>query len=299
MDEEQKVMGVSNMYANINNREVRSRIAMETLNVLEEGFYYNPMGYKVAIQDEAESAIRQSVLYAPGELPAVKQGAVAQLQLDRKVSPAIEVTDESTLAAAKRLVQVDKMEKVACLNFASAKHPGGGFLGGAQAQEESLARSSALYPCISQMKEMYSYNSAKRTCLYSDYMIYSPNVPVFREDSGDFLNEPYLVSMITAPAVNAGVVREREPHLVAQITPVMLERIRYILAVAAQHGEQAFVLGAFGCGVFRNNPAEVAAMFKQVLVDEGYAKLFGRIVFAVLDRSEGKKTLEAFRRELA
>lgn len=286
------------MSGNVHGREVRSRIAKETLDILEQGFYYRSDGYKVPIQAEAESAIRGSVLYKPVALPAVKQEAVARLELDRRAEPAIEVTDESTLAAARRLVQVEGMENVACLNFASAKHPGGGFLGGAQAQEESLARSSALYPCIVQMEEMYKYNSATKTCLYSDYMVYSPKVPVFRNDSGELLGSPYLVSMITSPAVNAGVVRERELQNVERIVPVMLERVRYILSVAAQHGEKAIILGAFGCGVFRNDPAEVAAVFKQVLVGEGYGRLFDRIVFAVLDRSEGKRTLAAFRREL-
>lgn len=286
------------MSGNVHGREVRSRIAKETLDILEQGFYYRSDGYKVPVQAEAESAIRGSVLYKPVALPAVKQEAAARLELDRRAEPAIEVTDESTLAAARRLVQVEGMENVACLNFASAKHPGGGFLGGAQAQEESLARSSALYPCIVQMEEMYNYNSATKTCLYSDYMVYSPKVPVFRNDSGELLGSPYLVSMITSPAVNAGVVRERELQNVERIVPVMLERVRYILSVAAQHGEKAIILGAFGCGVFRNDPAEVAAVFKQVLVGEGYGRLFDRIVFAVLDRSEGKRTLAAFRREL-
>jgi len=70
------------------------------------------------------------------------------------------------------------------LNFASAKNPGGGFLGGGSAQEESLARSSGLFPCINQMQQMYETNRAYRSCLYTDHMIYSPRVPVFRDDEG-------------------------------------------------------------------------------------------------------------------
>ncbi|MNR66526.1 hypothetical protein D3C85_1900570 [compost metagenome] len=55
------------------------------------------------------------------------------------------------------------------------------------------------------------------------------------------------------------------------------------------------MLGAFGCGVFRNHPAEVAEWFRQVLLDEGYHKLFEQIVFAVLDHSPQQSTLGAFR----
>lgn len=104
--------------------------------------------------------------------------------------------------------------------------------------------------------------------------------------------------MITASAVNAGVVRERDPQEVPLIAGVMLERIRYILAVAADQGHRAIVLGAFGCGVFRNDPVEVAGFFRKVLLEEGYQALFDKIVFAILDRSPGQAAINAFRCEL-
>lgn len=281
---------------NINNREVRSKIAQETLGIIEEGAYLNQDGARIDLKREIEAAVRDSKLYTPSALQEIKRMVAAYKR--RSALPEIEVTDESTLAAAQRLVQVEGFAETVCLNFASAKNPGGGFMGGSQAQEESLARSSALYPCIVQKEEMYRFNRNLKTCLYSDHMIYSPQVPVFREDHGGLLAAPYTVSMITAPAVNAGVVREREPEQVEKIAPVMLERIRYILSVAAYHEEKVIVLGAFGCGVFRNKPDEVAGWFKRVLVEEGYGTLFDRIVFAVLDKSAEQKTLKAFQREL-
>lgn len=79
------------------------------------------------------------------------------------------------------------------------------------------------------------------------------------------------------------------------IPTVMLERIRYILAVAANNGHKTIVLGAYGCGVFHNNPSEVAEWFRQVLLDEGYHSLFNQIVFAVLDHSPNQRVLGAFR----
>lgn len=147
---------------------------------------------------------------------------------------------------------------MACLNFASAKNPGGGFLGGSQAPEASLARSSGLYACISPME---GYDAANRSCgtpLYTDHMTYSPGVPVFRDDAGRLLDEPYLVSFITAPAVNAGAVSKNRPAEVPQILPVMRRRAEYTLKVALDNGEKHLVLGAWGCGVFRNDPAGVA-----------------------------------------
>jgi uncharacterized protein (TIGR02452 family) len=286
------------MHIQNSNREIRSQIAKETLAILEKGYYLNTEKNTITIQQEVETAIRNAKLYSPNGLPAIKQEAVSRINDSQGVQSIIEVTDESTLAAARRLVVQEGLQNTLCLNFASAKNPGGGFLGGSQAQEESLDRSSALYPCISQMDEMYTYNRNLKTCFYSDYMIYSPRVPVFRSDDCALLKNPHLVSILTAPAVNAGVVREREPQQVKMIEPVMLERIRYILSVAAKHGERAIILGAYGCGVFRNNPSDVAKMFKRVLIDEDYQTLFDHIVFAILDKTDEKRVFNLFKREI-
>ncbi|MBB3111148.1 uncharacterized protein (TIGR02452 family) [Paenibacillus phyllosphaerae] len=280
-------------------REARAVLAEQTLEIIDRGAYTNAQGKTVTIRDEVEAAKRDSWLYRPAQLPTIREEAERLLlaeQTDATVdAPIIEVTEESTLEAARRLTGKQGLRDTLCLNFASAKNPGGGFMGGSQAQEESLARSSALYPCIAQMEEMYAHNRQLRTCLYSDYMIYSPKVPVFRDDRGLLLAEPYEVSIITAPAVNAGVVREREPHNIASIAPVMLDRIRYLLAVAGTRRERAIVLGAYGCGVFRNNPADVAAMFRQVLIEEQYRLLFDHVTFAIFDRSADQQVLHAFK----
>ncbi|WP_420538914.1 TIGR02452 family protein [Paenibacillus polymyxa] len=289
-------------------RDARSHMAHETLSILENGHYTNTKQVQVNIAKEVGNAVTGSKLYRPSQLVAVKQEAEQRIKsilgassdvVEQAIIKKMEVTGESTLQAAHRLQVEEKREHVACLNFASAKNPGGGFIGGSQAQEESLARSSALYPCISQMEEMYQHNRKLRSCFYSDYMIYSPQVPVFRDDQGALLEEPYLVDFLTAPAVNAGVVREREPEQVNRIGEVMLERIRYILGMAMQNSVEHLVLGAYGCGVFRNKPEEVADWFKQVLVAEGYGFLFERIAFAVLDHKAEQRTLNNFKNALS
>lgn len=288
----------NNQLKSTNQRSGRARIAQETLDILEEGQYINGYDRRVSIDEDLKRAIQGSVLYRPDELPALRE-QVRQLQGAPKSAAAkIEVTGETTLAAASRLVVEEGRTDVVCLNFASAKNPGGGFLGGSQAQEESLARASGLYPCISQMNEMYDHNRKLRTCLYSDYMIYSPGVPVIRDDEDRLLAQYYTTSFITAPAVNAGVVKEREQADDQQIESVMKERIRYILDVAAMNGHRTLVLGAYGCGVFRNDPVDVARYFHDVLVQENFRQSFERIVFAVLDRSAGQRIIKAFQEQL-
>ncbi|WP_127538547.1 TIGR02452 family protein [Paenibacillus illinoisensis] len=288
----------NNQLKSTNQRSGRARIAQETLAILEEGQYINGYDRRVSIDEDLKRAIQGSVLYRPDELPALRE-QVRQLQPTPKSAAAkIEVTGETTLAAASRLVVDEGRTDVVCLNFASAKNPGGGFLGGSQAQEESLARASGLYPCISQMNEMYDHNRKLRTCLYSDYMIYSPDVPVIRDDEDRLLAQYYTTAFISAPAVNAGVVKEREQADDQQIESVMKERIRYILDVAAMNGHRTLVLGAYGCGVFRNDPVDVARYFHDVLVQENFRQSFERIVFAVLDRSAGQRIIKAFQEQL-
>ncbi|MBM6386300.1 MAG: TIGR02452 family protein [Paenibacillus sp.] len=288
----------NNQLKSTNQRTGRARIAQETLAILEEGQYINGYDRRVSIEEDLKEAIQGSVLYRPDELPALRE-QVRQLQAAPKSAAAkIEVTGETTLAAASRLVVDEGRTDVVCLNFASAKNPGGGFLGGSQAQEESLARASGLYPCISQMNEMYDHNRKLRTCLYSDYMIYSPGVPVIRDDEDRLLAQYYTTAFITAPAVNAGVVKEREQADDQQIESVMKERIRYILDVAATNGHRTLVLGAYGCGVFRNDPVDVARYFHEVLVQENFRQSFDQIVFAVLDRSAGQRIIKAFQEQL-
>lgn len=272
------------------NREQRVRIAKETVEILEKGFYANRAGQTIDLKNTLTASIEQSMLYTPGMVESLRREALAAVRYPEETT--IEVTNETTLHAARRCIDAGD-GKTVCLNFASAKNPGGGFLNGSQAQEESLARTSGLYPCIAQMKEMYEYNRSLKSCLYSDYLIYSPDVPVFRDDRYELLDEPYSVSFITAPAVNAGVVREREPENVGVIRSVMRNRMDNILSVAWRHGYETVVLGAYGCGVFRNKPVDVAEDFKALIYGK-FNNVFKRIVFAVYDKTDRQETFHAF-----
>jgi uncharacterized protein (TIGR02452 family) len=207
------------------------------------------------------------------------------------------VHQATTLEAAGQLA--GQYQRVAVLNFASARNPGGGFLGGSQAQEESLARSSGLYTCLTQFKEMYSFNARpESTGLYSDHLIYSPAVPVLRADNGQWLPQPQLLDIITAPAVNAGALARNSPELLPQLVPTMRQRLRLVLAVAARHGVEALVLGAWGCGVFGNEPGQVAELFAEVLAEPGVRARFRHLDFAIFDPKPPHSVLQAFAKAL-
>jgi uncharacterized protein (TIGR02452 family) len=201
----------------------------------------------------------------------------------------LEVANQTTLAAAQRLLH-DGHSPVA-LNFASATHPGGGFLSGARAQEEYLARSSGLYACL-RNHPMYQFHMWNDDPLYSNYAIYSPAVPVFRADDGALLEEPYTVAMITSPAVNAAQLAEAR---YTEIAPAMWDRITKVLAVGLLHGHDSIVLGAWGCGAFGNNPNEIAMLFERAL-RENFKTAYRRVIFAVLDWTAEKRFIGPFER---
>lgn len=200
--------------------------------------------------------------------------------------------NETTLKAAKRLA--DLGHRVVALNFASAKHPGGGFLGGARAQEESLARSSGLYATLVD-NPMYEYHRQRGGGLYSDYTIYSPSVPVFRTDEGDLLEQPWTCSFISCPAINAKVVMTRDRRARPTIQRLMAARIEKVLAVATAHGHDTLVLGAWGCGAFGNSSEDIAGLFAQTLLDDGpFATTFRQVVFAITDWSDERRFIGPF-----
>jgi uncharacterized protein (TIGR02452 family) len=188
-------------------RSKRAAVAQETVLILMEGRYTAPNRATVSIGEALQSSVERSKLYPPARLRQALKASWARGRMPRPTR--FEVANETTLAAARRLLGSGR-ERVLALNFASARNPGGGFLNGSQAQEESLARASGLYACLTRHMEMYEANRRFSSCLYTDHMIYSPDVPVFRDDDDALLEQPYLLSFVTAPAVNAGVVRARE-----------------------------------------------------------------------------------------
>ena len=246
-------------------------IAADTVAICDRGHYQTTAG-RVQIKVDAAS----THLYLPDEpLPLPEPGH----------EPRVDVTNESTLAATRRLGG-----DLAALVFASARNPGGGFLNGAQAQEESIARGSALYPYLRAAGDFYAHHRADSDLTYSDRVIHSPDVPVFRDDRGELLASPYPVSFLTAAAPNRAAVQRNQPDRAAGIPAILRRRAARVLHVAAAHGHRRLVLGAWGCGVFGNDPATVAQAFRAAIEENRH---FDHIVFAVLDRRAGP-TLAAF-----
>lgn len=258
-------------------------LAAETVAISDRGYYRLPDGKPVDFTAALREMYAGTVLYTPDDLSALLRSLVPPTEL---LNTRFEVTDETTGAALRRVVVQESSTNVFALNFASAKNPGGGFLGGAKAQEEDLARVSCLYSSQTAHRAYYDANRAEDSMLYTDHAIYSSNVPFFRDESLALLEQPFCASIFTMPAPNAGEHLRRNPDDHEGIRAALERRIAYVLAVARAKGEQTLVLGAWGCGVFRNDPEQVAELFASTLRLPVFSGAFARVVFAVYDRKE-------------
>lgn len=167
------------------------------------------------------------------------------------------------------------------LNFASARHPGGGFLSGAKAQEEDLCRRSSLYHSLRLCNRFYQ--NVNNGTIYTDRLMYSPSVSIIRDQDLNLV-DPTECAIISCAAPNN--CHNHDPQLLKE---VFERRINNVLRVG-QERHSTFVLGAWGCGAFRNDPVLVATAFKKVI--PRYSGM--ELVFAIPD----DKNLDVFKRIL-
>lgn len=273
----------------------RKAIARETLDIMGQGYYELPVAgqemRKIDISQDMEWSIKKSILITPAQGEEIRRqyGVPCSGREEFKRADTV-VENIATVGAVRKLASQGKT-RIGVLNFASAKNPGGGFLNGAMAQEESLAASGTLYRTLTVHEDYYRENRACRSMIYTNYGIYSPEVVFFRD--GNFcLAEPVKASVLTLPAVNMGQVIQKGEDM-EEARKAMRQRMELALCVFASQGAKNLVLGAYGCGVFRNDPAQVAMWWKELL--EGrMERYFDSVFYAVMDRSKGQGCINAF-----
>ena len=266
-------------------RPGRKGITKETLKAIENGSYTSK-GITYDFSQKTKESESSTRFY----------GANSDLSSWREASPAspsprteVSFLEISTLAGARHLSDRVPDAKIGILNFASAKNPGGGFLSGSQAQEESIARSSNLYSILMSptAQQFYKLHRASpQDGFYSHSMIYSPGITVFRDDKANWV-EPSQVDVVTSPAVNAGLMRrnlrEQFGEIEAKIAAAMKERIARILYLFEKEGVKNVVLGSFGTGVFKNKVDMVARTWAEHLSPGArFNQSFAHVVFAIL-----------------
>lgn len=178
-------------------------------------------------------------------------------------------------------------QKAAVLNFASYKNPGGHFIGGSKAQEECLCHESFLYNVLSQITDYYEWNNQhKNKALYLNRALYTPNILFRRKEyllllrknnKSEFNN--VLCDVITCAAPNKTAAQRYCNVTDEENTKSLRDRIKFVLDIAKNMGVETLILGAYGCGVFGQDPYEVASIFKEYL-DTSH-KCFKKVVFAI------------------
>jgi uncharacterized protein (TIGR02452 family) len=260
-------------------REFAAGLGKSAVEAARQGHYVNQKGQRVDWSHEVHTACSAKVSIPPdAALPNPDQAPFAETR--------VQVTNETTLGAARKFVS-EGLRPLA-LNFANGVCPGGGFLGGARAQEEVLCRSSALFQTLVG-DPMYDEHRERPRPDSTDWVIYSPDVPVFRSDEGAELKSPWQLSFITCAAPYAPDIGQPEAGDLLQ------QRIRRVLAVAGAYCHRALVLGAWGCGAFANDPLRTAIDFRSALEGE-FEGVFSNIVFAISDWSPERRYLGPFRR---
>lgn len=218
-------------------------------------------------------------------------------RFDTKVS----VTKSSSFDAAR------KYGKNTCvLNFASASNPGGGVIHGASAQEECLCRCSTLYRCLNADKAhelFYQPHRENLGPLHNDDIIYTPDVYILKSDMYNNLFRPSVVNVITCSAPNLRNIPSNQYNRENGIKPSIsdddllklhTERAIKILSVAARNGNENIILGAFGCGAFRNDPEIVARAYADAIGK--FNGIFRNIEFAVYCRPGDSTNFDVFKK---
>lgn len=192
-------------------------------------------------------------------------------------------------------------KEILVLNFANPVNPGGGVRRGARAQEEDLCRKSTLL-CSLESDEAfryYDYNRKLRTYMGSDGIIISPKVEILKDSAGNLLEDSVVVAVMTcaAPMITYG----KEGMSEEEYRDMFLKRIEGMLRVAAYFGYRHLVLGAFGCGAFRNDARVVSDLFYRALREFEFDGMrekdfFRQIDFAVLSRSTRQYNYKEFYR---
>lgn len=267
---------------NLNYPQTNNLLAKDTLKIIENKQYTTSTGKVIDLSKEIDFSIKNTLLYNNNTAP----------YKTNTESITFEVVNETATQSALRLLNAGK-ENIVILNFASAINPGGGFLMGAVAQEEDLARRSGLYACLKSKPAFYNANNLcdkEQEFYYTNNILYSPNVPFFRDEKYELLEEPYTLSVISAPAPNVSLMSEINESLIFQ---TLHTRATQILQIAAEHNHKNIILGAWGCGAFGNSAKMVASIFDLLL--KTVTPHFEHVCFAVYDKRPDEPIFKTFK----
>ncbi len=281
----------------------------DTLRILDDGEYVCRASRRIVHLKLSGDEMRDIRVYLPEDVKKIEEstGVKHTGSMFGRISVSCVNRDSFTCALeneARHKEWSSEPLKQLVLNFANPVHPGGGVRHGATAQEEDLCRRSSLLLSLESPAAgaYYRYNASLHTMMASDAMMITPKVEIIKDEKGETLPESVVVSVMTcaAPMIRDGLVGLPEE----EYRDLFYNRIVRILKVAAYLGYRKLVLGAFGCGAFRNDAKLVSDLFYKALKEFNYAggearDYFTGIDFAVLDHSPDQYNYKEFSRNFS
>ena len=274
---ERMKMGDQTAYYQV--KELRAKEFRNTVEIVNQGYYVSEIGNRFDFPDD--SGMRRSTVFYDHEINQADKPANDEQTF-------VEVQNIDCLYAGVELKK--QGYNPAVLNMASRRNPGGGVATGAGAQEETLFRRTNLFRSLYQFASYAEQYGIKRSRhqypLDRNFGgVYTPDAIYFRKSEQKgyaLLDEPITLSFITVAGMNRpdltvdGMIAD---HHVGSIK----NKIRTIFRMGLAHGHDSLVLGALGCGAFRNPPRHVARLFHEVLDEPEFKDKYRLIVFAILD----------------
>lgn len=260
-------------------KELRAKEFRNTVEIVNQGHYVSESGEEFEFPDDSEMMCNTVFYEREIHLPYRVTGNEPTI---------VEVQNIDCLYAGVQLKEQGYHPAV--LNMASRRNPGGGVTTGAGAQEETLFRRTNLFRSLYQFAPYAEQYGIKRS--HHQYPldrnfggVYTPDAIYFRESEQNgyaLLDKPVNLSFITVAGMNCPDLTKDGMIADHHVEPIK-NKIRTIFRMGLVHGHDSLVLGALGCGAFRNPPRHVARLFHEVMNEREFRDQYRRIVFAILD----------------
>ena len=214
---------------------------------------------------EIEDCVNKSVVYGEGSVNMPRPFvSMHKPRINPIVVPA--KTDEALfgLSSTDLFGNMAIARKPVILNFASYKNPGGRFMDGSMAQEEALCHKSFLYNVLVRFGAYYDWNKEHlNRGLYLDRAIYTPNVVFFNADD----TKTTTADVLTCAAPNRSVMLRYKNATEEENLYVLKHRVEFIRDIIGEHNVNVIILGAWGCGVFKQDPTVVSRLLSDAFAN--------------------------------
>jgi len=260
-------------------KELRAKEFRNTVEIVNQGHYVSESGKEYVFPDDS-NMMYNTMFY---------ECEIHMSNFPQCDEPTIvEVHNIDCLYAGVQLKE--QGYNPAVLNMASRRNPGGGVTTGAGAQEETLFRRTNLFCSLYQFApyaEQYDIKPSHHQYPLDRNFggVYTPNAIYFRESEQKgyaLLEKPVCLSFITVAGMNRPDLTTGGMIANHHVEPIK-NKIRTIFRIGLVHGHDSLVLGALGCGAFRNPPRHVARLFHEVMDEPEFKDKYRRVIFAILD----------------